>query len=157
MKTQHLLLVSASVLSILIFSCQQEKPKEKVLNPKKTACYRAISGKDTAWLSIDTSEKIINGLLTFNYAAKKERYEGKFKGEMYGDTLRGHYDFKINKAEKWNRNPVAFLKKDGKLTMGVGQFMLLMGSAHFDDRVAIDYDRGRFVFAEAKGLCTPQP
>jgi len=117
-----------------------------------TTWYRAISGKDTAWLSIDTSNKIINGLLTFNYADKKERYEGKFKGEMYGDTLKGHYDFKINKAEKWNRNPVAFLKKDGKLTMGVGQFMLVMGSAHFDDRVPIDYDKGRFVFAEQNDL-----
>jgi hypothetical protein len=148
MKTSYLLLVSASLLSVLIFSCQQEKPKEKVMSQKITNWYRAVSGKDTAWLSIDTSNKIINGQLTFNYPDKKERYEGKFKGEMYGDTLKGHYDFKINKAEKWNRNPVAFLKRDGQLTMGVGQFMLVMGSAHFDNRVPIDYDKGRFVFAE---------
>lgn len=148
MKTQHLLLISASSLSILISSCQQERPKEKVMSQKITNRYRAISGKDTAWLSIDTSDKIINGQLTFNYPDKKERYEGKFKGEMYGDTLKGHYDFKINKAEKWNRNPVAFLKKGGQLTMGVGQFMLIMGSAHFDNRVPIDYDKGRFVFEE---------
>jgi hypothetical protein len=61
MKTPHLLLVSASVLSILIFSCQQEKPKEKAASQKITNWYRAVSGKDTAWLSIDTSNKIING------------------------------------------------------------------------------------------------
>jgi hypothetical protein len=67
---------------------------------------------------------------------------------MYGDTLKGHYDFKINNAEKWNRNPVAFLKKDGQLIMGVGQFMLVMGSAHFDNRAPIDYDKGRFIFVE---------
>jgi hypothetical protein len=146
MKTQHLLLISTAIFSISLISCQQEKPKEIVLNQEKTVRYRAISEKDTAWLSIDTSSKIINGVLTFHYPDKKERYEGKFKGELYGDTLKGHYDFKINKAEKWNRNPVAFLKEGDKLTMGVGHFMLVMGSAHFDNRVPIDYDRGRFVF-----------
>lgn len=149
MKFQHLFLPFVFIISIFILSCQQEKPKEKVMDEKKIVCYQSISGSDTAWLSIDTSKKIINGLLTFNYVDKKERYEGQFKGEMYGDTLRGHYDFKINKAELWNRNPVAFLKKDSKLTMGIGQFMLIMGSAHFDNRVPIDYEKGRFVFEEA--------
>lgn len=149
MKFRHLFLTSTLIINTLILGCQQEKPKEKVMNAEKTVCYQSISGSDTAWLSIDTSEKVINGLLTFNYVDKKELYEGKFKGEMYGDTLRGHYDFKINKAERWNRNPVAFLKKDGKLTMGIGQFMLIMGSAHFDNRFPIDYDKGRFVFNEA--------
>lgn len=117
---------------------------------KTTICYQSISEGDTAWLSIDTSKKVINGLLTFNYTDKKEKYEGQFKGEMYGDTLKGHYDFKINAAKTWNRNPVAFLKRDGKLTMGVGQFMLIMGSAHFDNLVPINYDKGRFVFEEVK-------
>ena len=148
MKTQSLFFSASFLITLLLFSCQQEKPKEKVMDEKKTICYQSISGNDTAWLSIDTSKKIINGLLTFNYVDKKEKYEGQFKGEMYGDTLRGHYDFKINKLERWNRNPVAFLKKDGKLTMGVGQFMLIMGSAHFDNRVPIDYEKGRFTFEE---------
>ena len=146
MKSPYHFLTSACIVSLFIFGCQSEKPKEKLMDDKKTVCYQSISGNDTAWLSIDTSKKIINGLLTFNYVDKKEKYEGQFKGEMYGDTLRGHYDFKINKAEKWNRNPVAFLKKEGKLTMGVGQFMLIMGSAHFDNRVPIDYEKGRFTF-----------
>jgi hypothetical protein len=150
MRTQQLLLSFAITLSALLMGCQQEKPKqEKVMDEKKTVCYQSISDKDTAWLAIDTSKKIINGTLSFYYTDKKERYEGQFKGEMYGDTLRGHYDFKINKAERWNRNPVAFLKKDGKLTMGIGQFMLIMGSAHFDNRFPIDYDKGRFVFTES--------
>lgn len=83
MKTQHLLLVSVSVLSIFIFSCQQEKPQEKVQDQKITNWYRAVSGRDSAWLSIDTTNKIINGQLTFNYPDKKERYEGQ------EDTRRG--------------------------------------------------------------------
>ena len=148
MKAQNLLLIALTSISSLILACQTEKPKEKVMDEKKTVCYQSISGTDTAWLSIDTSKKIINGVLTFYYVDKKEKYDGQFKGEMYGDTLRGHYDFKINKAERWNRNPVAFLKKDGKLTMGVGEFMLIMGSAHFDKNVPIVYENGRFVFEE---------
>ncbi len=98
MKTSTLLLSITSTVGILISSCQSEKPKENLMDQKKTVCYQSISGQDTAWLSIDTSKKIINGLLTFDYVEKKEKYEGQFKGEMYGDTLRGHYDFKINKA-----------------------------------------------------------
>lgn len=149
MKAQHLFVTSSLFISTFILSCQQQpKPKEKLMNETKSICYQSISGSDTAWLTIDTSKKIINGLLSFYYTDKKERYEGQFKGENYGDTLRGHWDFKINKAERWNRNPVAFLKKDGKLTMGVGKFMLIMGSAHFDNLVPIDYDKGRFIFEE---------
>lgn len=148
MKAQYLILTSSLFISTLILSCQQPKPKEKVMDEKKSICYQSISGSDTAWLTIDTSKKIINGLLSFNYTDKKEHYEGQFKGEQYGDTLKGHWDFKINKAERWNRNPVAFLKKDGKLIMGVGKFMLIMGSAHFDNMVPIDYDKGRFTFEE---------
>ena len=149
MKTNSILSIIAFSFSILTFGCQQQqKPKEKLMDEKKTICYQSISEKDTAWLSIDTSKKIINGILTFHYTDKKEKYEGQFKGEMYGDTLKGHYDFKINKAEIWNRNPVAFLKKDNKLIMGVGQFMLIMGSAHFDNKVPIDYDKGRFIFEQ---------
>lgn len=150
MKIKQLPIALLLTVTALTVACQQEKPKEKkLMDETQTICYRSISEKDTAWLAIDTSKKIINGTLSFYYTDKKERYEGQFKGEMYGDTLRGHYDFKINKAEIWNRNPVSFLKKDGKLTMGVGQFMLIMGSAHFDDRVPIDYAKGRFIFTES--------
>lgn len=135
-----------SVLAAFLFACQSGPTKTKTPEPFNPVCYTSVSETDTAWLSIDTNKKIVNGNLKFNYAAKKEIYDGQFKGEFYGDTLRGHYDFKINNAERWNRNPVAFLKKDGKLIMGVGKFMLIMGSAHFDNLVPIDYDKGRFIF-----------
>ncbi len=69
---------------------------------------------------------------------------------MRGDTLKGYYDFKINKGKEAFRNPMAFLKKDNKLIMGIGQFMMVMGSAHFDDKVPIDYAGSRFVFGEVE-------
>lgn len=149
MKKQQLLFTLAAALSIFIISCNQEQPKKEIV-AEKIVCYQSISGSDTAWLSIDTANTPISGKLTFNYTSKKEIFDGQFKGEMYGDTLKGHFDFKVNNADTARRNPVALLKEDGKLTMGIGQFMTVMGIPHFDDRVPIDYENGRFVFEEVE-------
>ncbi|MFI5452584.1 hypothetical protein ACHMWN_10540 [Pedobacter sp. UC225_61] len=134
------------VFSILI-GCRQEQTMEEQMDTKHTVCYMAISQSDTAWLKIDTSGKQIKGLLNFSYANAK-KFEGQFKGTINGDTLKGHYDFKVNKVDKWYRNPVAFLKRDNKLTMGLGEISMVWGSAFFDDKVPIDYQKGRFVFEQ---------
>ena len=147
MKHQHLFIISVCALSILIFSCNREQPKQEVVE-KKMACFRSVSMGDTAWLTIDTAQKVTTGTLKINYVNKMEIYDGKFTGKMHGDTLKGYFDFKINQANPAFRNPLAFLKRDNKMTMGVGQFMTVMGTAQFDDRVPIDYEKGRFVFEE---------
>ena len=152
MNKPKLLITFVFAFSFFIFSCNREQPKQLVVE-KKMVCYQSISGSDTAWLSIDTAQKIIAGNLTFNYTGKKEIFDGKFKGIMRGDTLIGHFDFKVNNANPPFRNPVAFLKRDRKFTMGVGQFMMVMGFAEFDDRVPIDYEKGRFIFEEV--TCKP--
>lgn len=148
MKKQLFILISLSAISISIISCNQEQPKKKILAPAKIICYQSVSGRDTAWLSIDTANNPIAGKLAFNYTGKKQLYEGEFKGKMHGDTLKGHFDFRINKSNPPFRNPVAFLKKDGKLSLGIGQFMIVMGTAEFDDRVPVDYSGSRFIFEE---------
>ncbi|MFA6277711.1 MAG: hypothetical protein WC622_13230 [Pedobacter sp.] len=135
-------------LLFLLTSCREEKTMEEQMDTKYTICYMAISQNDTAWLKIDTSSKQIKGLLNFSYANAK-KFEGQFKGTFHGDTLKGHYDFKVNKVDKWYRNPVAFLKKENKLTMGVGEISMVWGSAFFDDKVPVDYQKGRFVFEQA--------
>lgn len=149
MKKQLLVILLLFPLSFCISSCNREQPKQEVIE-KKMVCYQSISAGDTAWLSIDTAQRVIIGTLTINYVTKMEIYDGKFTGKMNGDTLKGHFDFKINKADPSFRNPLAFLKRENKLTMGVGQFMTVMGTAQFDDRVPIDYEKGRFVFEEAE-------
>ena len=152
MNKQQFLIPFVCALSFFVFSCNREQPKKMVV-AKKMACYRSISFGDTAWLSIDTAQKDITGNLTVNYVNKMEIYDGTFKGRMYGDTLKGHFDFKINNANPAFLNPMAFLKRDNKLTMGIGQFMIVMGVAHFDDRIPINYEKGRFVFEEVN--CKP--
>lgn len=149
MNKQKLFIIPIFAISFIIFSCNREQPKKQVVE-KKIVCYQSISAGDTALLSIDTAQKVITGTLTINYVNKMEIYDGKFTGKMFGDTLKGYFNYKINKANPPFRNPLAFLKRDNKLTMGVGQFMTVMGSAQFDDRVPIDYEKWRFVFVEGE-------
>ena len=143
MKIKYLLLFV--VASVSMASCSFFNNEEEILDKSKLVCYIAIDKGDTAWLSIDTSKKKINGLFTMSYGGIK-KYDGQVKGRILGDTLKAHFDFKVNKVDKWYRNPVAFLRKDNKLLMGVGETVLIWGSGHFDEKVPIDFEKGRFVF-----------
>jgi hypothetical protein len=139
-----------SFIALIVASCRNEPSIEEQMDQKTTACYIAVAGTDTAWLKLDTSKYEPIGILEFNYATEKKRYLGQFKGTKHGDTIRGHFDFKVNKVDKWYRNPIAFLKNDNKLMMGVGEFVTIWGSPQFDPNVPIDYDKGKFAFEEGE-------
>jgi hypothetical protein len=134
-----MLLISIAASSCVFFG------KDEPLDPSKFTCYIAINKSDTAWLDIDTSERKIKGLFTMSYGGKKKLH-GQLKGTIKGDTLNAHYDFKVNKVDKWYRNPVSFLRKDNQLVMGVGEIVMVWGSGVFKEGVPVDYDKGRFVF-----------
>lgn len=134
------------LLSLIFLGCGSEPSIEEQMDPKTTACYAAIGGSDTAWLRIDTSHAQVLGLFEINYPKKKQRYLGQFKGVKRGDTIKGHWDFKVNNIDKWHRNPVSFLKRNDNLLMGVGKIIMVWGSGHFDEKVPVDYDKGKFVF-----------
>lgn len=149
MKITSFLLLFALYFTMLFSSCNEKRIELKdQMRSKNTICYRAINQKDTGWLRLDTSNNQFIGLLTFHYN-KGKSYEGQFKGEMHSDTLKGYFDFKTQKNGNWHRNPVAFLKDKTELKMGVGSFIIPnWGSAYFDDKIPIDYDKGRFVFKQ---------
>ena len=134
----------AAILGLTFYGCSFFSHEEP-LDTSKLICYIAISNGDTAWLDIDTSDRKINGLFTMSYGGKK-RYAGQVKGTINGDTLKANYDFKVNKVDKWYRNPVSFLRKDNKLQMGVGEIITVWGSGVFNEKVPVDYNKGRFVF-----------
>lgn len=140
------------IISLLFITACNRTPKtvQEQMTAQHTVYYQAIDGKDTAWLTIDTAHRQMIGLLKFSYA-NQDKYDGEVKGVISGDTLKGHFNFKVNGIDKWYRNPVAFLKRDQKLVMGVGKFTLIWGSAYFDAAVPIDYDKGRFIFEEISG------
>ncbi len=139
------------VFSIVCFACNREKGVEEQMDVKTTVCYIAVADKDTAWLKIDTAGTEFLGVFQLNNTKQKRRHIGQVKGVLRGDTLKGHFDFKVNDVDKWYRNPIAFLKSDGKLIMGVGATSMVWGSPYFDEKVPIDFSRGKFVFEE--GLC----
>ncbi|TKC10406.1 hypothetical protein FA048_09455 [Pedobacter polaris] len=149
MKLSKIILPLTGII-FLATGCNFFKKEEEALDKFKLICYIAIDKGDTAWLSIDTSNRKMNGLLTMSYGGIK-KFDGQVKGTINGDTLKGHFDFKLNKIDKWYRNPVAFLKKEEKLVMGVGETILVWGSGFHDEKVPIDYDRGRFIFE--KTIC----
>jgi hypothetical protein len=150
MKTKTLPILYFLLALFILSSCRRELSIEEQMEKKTTACYIAVAGKDTAWLTLDTAKYAPVGILEFNYAEQKKRYLGQFKGTKHGDTIRGHFDFKINKVDKWYRNPVAFLKSENKLIMGLGSFVTIWGSPQFDANVPIDYEKGKFVFEEGE-------
>ncbi|EOR94179.1 hypothetical protein ADIARSV_2674 [Arcticibacter svalbardensis MN12-7] len=137
----------------LLISCNQ--------NPKQTdstsatvkdsmisrQCYVAVDGKDTAFLDIkELSSGKIDGSLVINFT-KSPKNEGIVQGKYSGDTLFVDYSYAVgtNKANKF-KNPLAFLKKDNQLILGVGAIETSLGKSYFVKGIPIDFDKGRFKF-----------
>jgi len=143
------LLLFISFVSLCLYSCNQSggsattpKTADSVF---KLSCYRAIDGKDTAFLQLKDFKKRTEGKLLFKFS-KKDKNDGDIKGTYKGDTLFVNYGYHVGNDPAWHINPVALLKKDGKLVMGVGKIGYLLGIPYFDKKVPIDFDAGRFTF-----------
>ena len=148
MKKNRLFTVIVGLTILSLYSCKEQKSAKKKMDEKAIICYTAADYADTAWLKIDTTDKrYILGELLFIYG-NKNRYEGLIKAEMKGDTLKGNYSFKLNNIDKWYKNPIALLKNQQTLTMGIGEIYTLWGSGFFLKTVPIDYEKGRFVFKQ---------
>ena len=144
----------AVLSSVLILSCNQSTEKsgqeaeiKKVVDSSMMECYQAIDGVDTASLKLllDTNGKV-TGPLTINYLDKEDN-NGLIDGKFSGDTLFAHYTFKIGSNKTTYKNPLAFLKKDGKLILGVGQIETFLGVSRFVKGKPISFEKGRFTFA----------
>lgn len=150
----------SAVAALLLFSCGQSnqsdsaqidslsKAADTVLS---TACYTAKDQSDSASLSLHTAgDGKVTGKLLINYS-EKGKNEGEIEGTFRGDTLFVDYTFKIgNTNETIYKNPLALLKKDGKLILGVGQIETTMGRSYFVKGKPINFDKGRFIFSPAE-------
>lgn len=140
-----------------VFGCNQntseskkDKAEAKADSLKKSDCFQAVDGRDTANLKIKTlSNGKITGRLVINYLDKGKN-DGLVEGSFKGDTLYMDYSFKIGTSNPTQyKNPLAFLKKDGHLVMGVGQILTTLGKSYFAKDKPINFERGRFVFVPA--------
>ncbi len=108
----------------------------------------AVDETDTAHLSLNYLKSgKITGSLLIKYLDKGKN-DGLLDGKFKGDTLFVDYTFKIGTENKTvYKNPLAFLKKDGKLILGVGQIETYLGKSFFAKDKPINYDKVRFIFS----------
>ncbi|KIO77120.1 hypothetical protein TH53_10750 [Pedobacter lusitanus] len=142
------LLICTILASTVLYSCNQNHGSDKSLEKAiSTTCYMAVDGKDTARMELGTFNKEkIKGNLVVSYD-KKDNNHGEFEGSFKGDTLTVIYTFQIGKNPTVYKNPLAFLKKDGKLIMGIGKIENVLGRTFFSKGVPIDFAQGRFTYA----------
>jgi len=145
---------SLMALPLLISCNQNPKQKDSTSAAAKDSmisrtCYVAADGKDTAFLDIkELSSGKVEGSLVINFT-KSPKNDGLVQGKFSGDTLFVDYDYTAgnNKAAKF-KNPLAFLKKDKQLLLGVGAIETSLGRSYFVKGKPIDFDKGRFKFVE---------
>lgn len=156
MKTKAAFYLPVLAIS-LIFSCSQGENKSSAMTDSLTSamdttgnktCLLAIDEKDTATLTLqETSAGKVKGRLLISYHDKAKN-DGEISGAYKGDTLFVDYTFKIGEANKTiYKNPLAFLKKDKQLLLGVGQIETTLGRSYFVKGKPISFDKGRFIFA----------
>ncbi|WP_316736664.1 hypothetical protein [Pedobacter aquatilis] len=135
-----------------VFACNQSGQKAETVKADPVVsetCYLSGFEKDSASLNLKTLESgKVTGTLSVIYG-EKPKNEGVINGKFSGDTLL--VDYKFNTGGDTTRaftNPLAFLKKDGKLIMGVGQIETTLGRSYFVKGKPINYEAGKFTFEE---------
>ncbi|QNK61332.1 hypothetical protein H7F33_12220 [Pedobacter sp. PAMC26386] len=146
-----ILICTALVSTGLLYSCSQNNgsANKQAEKPLSTTCYMALDGKDTSRMELNTFSKNVKGNLVISYS-NKDNNNGEFEGELKGDTLLVIYTFKVGNKPTIYKNPLAFLKKDGKLIMGVGEMESALGRTYFKKGVPIDFGKGRFTYASVE-------
>jgi hypothetical protein len=121
----------------------------------KKQCFIALFRQDTALLRIDSFKSgKITGNLVMKYS-KSPKYDGTLKGKFNGDTLFADYTFITDSVKTaFNRNPLAFLKKENELVLGVGVIMVYPGGSFLSKSKPINFEKGRFRFKPVN--CTNQ-
>lgn len=131
-------------------SCGNAEKKKDTANAidsnAKKECYVAIDGADTAYLDLRVAEIKVDGDLLIKYADKAHN-KGTVSGKFSGDTLFVDYTFTVGEAKTpIYKNPLAFLKKDKQLILGVGVIETAYGRSYFVKDKPINFERGKFVF-----------
>ncbi|WP_342331225.1 hypothetical protein [Pedobacter sp. FW305-3-2-15-E-R2A2] len=139
------LLSLAVVITVLLYGCfsKGKEPKTERL------FYLAIKDRDTASLSLEITGTLFKGKYEINYHGS-HKDSGDVKGRIKGDTLLGDYIFQHYGMEKWHRAPIALLKWEEKLVMGVGETETFLSKSYFRKGTVIDYDHVKFIFQRTK-------
>ncbi|MBB5636807.1 hypothetical protein HDE68_002720 [Pedobacter cryoconitis] len=107
--------------------------------------YQAVAKSDTASLKIILKKKEFYGQLEVNYSGLYKD-SGDVSGIVKGDTLKGSFYYQRYGKGPKRRIPIALLKKDHQLVMGIGEMEVYMNITFFKKGVPIDYQHSKFVF-----------
>jgi hypothetical protein len=144
-KIAKMLLGLAPVITVLLYGCFSKEKEPKT----EKCCYFAIKGGVTASLNLVITGTLFNGKYEINYHGS-HKDSGDVKGRIKGDTLLGDYLFQHYGMEKWYRAPIALLKRDDQLVMGVGATETFLSKSYFRKGTVIDYDHVKFIFQRTK-------
>ena len=150
MKNKIIYLVFAACP--FVYACNSSDKKAqtaKVDSLINETCYASSFEKDSAAMIVKTmaSGKVMGSLL-IKYGDKPQN-NGEIDGKFHGDTLLVDYRFNTGTdSKKAFTNPLAFLKRDGKLIMGVAQIETTLGRSYFVKGKPINYEAGKFTFVE---------
>ncbi|WP_235528547.1 hypothetical protein [Pedobacter sp. Leaf194] len=150
MKKKFAYLVFAIVPFVYACSSSDKKTEttkaDSVINQ---TCYASAFEKDSAAMIVKTmASGKVTGSLLIKYGDKPQN-NGGLDGKFHGDTLLVDYRFNTGgDTTKAFTNPLAFLKKDGKLIMGVAQIETTLGRSYFVKGKPINYEAGKFTFVE---------
>lgn len=109
--------------------------------------YRAVNKKDTASLNIKLDSKQFYGQFEINYDGLYKD-SGDVNGIVKGDTLKGTFHYQQYGNSTWYRIPIALLKRDHKLIMGIGSMEIFMNMTFFKKTVPLDYQHPKFIFEQ---------
>ncbi len=132
------LLITVSSVAI-VFSCSHKKVEES------QNYFRAINGRDTAYLSLTTGDTYFIGKYEIFYGHKSMKDSGYVRGKIVGDTLLGAYYYKSYGGLGLSK-PIALLMKEDKLLLGTGVQSSVLGLVFFTSEVPINYDAPAFIF-----------
>ncbi len=137
----------------LIYSCgqggnnQSKNETSNVVRDTVKQCYTSSFEGDSAILNIKIIDSIdVVGDLVINYAEKPQN-NGIVRGKFKGDTLYVDYSFKTGQNPQEFSNPLAFIKQENHLKMGVGVIETAYGRSYFAKDKPINFERGKFDFA----------
>jgi hypothetical protein len=127
------------LLITFIIACNNRKVEEKQHS------FRAINGRDTAYLSLTTGDNYFIGKYEIFYGHKTMKDSGYVRGKIVGDTLLGAYYYKSYGGLGLSK-PIALLMKEDKLLLGTGVQSSVLGLVFFTTDVPINYDQPIFIF-----------
>ncbi|MDQ0637974.1 hypothetical protein QF042_001539 [Pedobacter sp. W3I1] len=112
--------------------------------PDSIQCYHYIKNRDTATLSLKTSDNKVTGTLGYNLY-EKDKNAGTIAGVVKGDTIIANYTFQSE--GKTSVRKVAFLKKGDQQTEGFSDVQEVNGESKFKDLSTLKFN-GSMIFSK---------